>query len=84
MGDVLCTIKVMPDGADVDIEELKKNIQEAIQPEAIEVQDLAFGLKEVIVKKILSDQSGGTDETEQKLGSLPNVQSVEVIEVNLV
>jgi len=85
MGDVLCTFRVMPEGVDVDLEKIKKTIQEKVKPEEITEEPLAFGLKALIVKKVIPDKvAGGTDAIEKDLREVPGVQNVEDAGVTLI
>jgi elongation factor 1-beta len=87
VGEVAIVYKVMPDGPEIDLENLKKNIEQIIPSNArlnkIEEKPVAFGLKALHVQIILNDREGGADEIEQALGNLEFVQSVEAIQVGL-
>lgn len=78
----------MPDGPEVDLENVKKGISESIPSHAklnnIEVKPVAFGLKALEVQIILDDRKGGADEIEAALSQIDNVQSVETIQVGLI
>jgi len=84
MGEVLCTLRVMPTGVDVDLEKMKSGIQDVISPNEITESPVAFGLKALIVKKIVPDNEGGPDVLEEKIRKIEGVESVETIEVTLV
>ena len=84
MGEVLCTLRVMPTGVDVDLEKIKGEIQGLISPNEISESPVAFGLKALVVKKIIPDDQGGTDVLEDKIRKIEGVESVETIEVTLV
>jgi len=84
MGDVLCTIKVMPTGVDVDLEAIEAKIKELISPEKVEVKPVAFGLKALEVSKIIPDGEGGPDGLEEKIRGVEGVESVETTGVTLV
>ena len=77
----------MPDGPEIDLEVLKKNISEAIPENAklnkIEEKPIAFGLKALEVQIILNDREGGAEQIEQALNKIENVQSVEVVQLGL-
>jgi len=87
MGEVVAVIKVMPEGADVDMSKIMDNVKAAIPSYArlhgMQVMDIAFGLKALKVAVILGDKSGGTEEIESNLAKIPRVESVEVEEVGL-
>ena len=82
MGEVLATIKVMPESPEVDLEKMKVDIQASI-PEGtefhkIEEEPIAFGLVALNVMVIVEDQEGGTEEVEANLAKINGVNSIEV------
>ncbi len=87
MGKVAIIYQVMPEGPEVDLEKLKKNISETIPKRAklnkIEEKPLAFGLKSLEVQIILDDREGGADDIEQSLSKIEHVQSVETLQIGL-
>jgi elongation factor 1-beta len=83
MGEVLCTLRVMPTGVDVDLEKMKSEIQ-SLSPNEITESPVAFGLKALVVKKIIPDDQGGSDVLEDKIRKIEGVESVETIGVTLV
>jgi elongation factor 1-beta len=87
MGDVAVRMRVMPEGTEVDLDRLGKDIKKAIPSyarlHAVEKKPIAFGLKALIVVTIQSDKMGGTDETEKAIAEIQGVESVEVEEVGL-
>jgi len=85
MGEVLATIKVMPESPDVDLEKMKKNIENSI-PEGTKLHEIveepiAFGLVALNVKVIVGDEEGGTEKTEENLSNIENTSSVEVVDL---
>ena len=87
MGEVAIIYRVMPDGPEIDLETIKKNISKLIPEKAkvnkIEEKPIAFGLKALEVQIIINDREGGAEEIESALNKLENVQSVEVIHLGL-
>jgi len=84
MGDVICTITVMPKGVDVDIDKLQTAIKDKIGPEKIEVKPVAFGLKSIEVKKVLKDGGGQKPEDlEEAIRGLDDVENAECTGVDL-
>ena len=69
MGEVMNTLKVMPENPDVDLEQLKA---------AIEEEPIAFGLVALNTMVIVEDGEGGTDAIEAAIAELEDVASVEV------
>ena len=78
MGKVVAQIKVLPSSTEVNLEELKKKIEEEIKPEKIEEEPIAFGLVAVRIFKIIEDNAKFLDEIEEKLKSFEEVSQVEV------
>ena len=87
MGEVVTTVKLMPEGTEVDLEQIKIHAQEAVSGDAelhsIGEEPIAFGLISIIVRFIVNDRTGGTDLIEEKLAQIPGVSSIEVIDVRL-
>ena len=85
MGEVLATIKVMPESPEVDLEKMKADIQASI-PEGtefhkIEEEPIAFGLVALKVMVIVGDEEGGTEAAEANLAKVNGVNSVEVTDI---
>lgn len=85
MGEVLATIKVMPESPEVDLEQMKSDIQASI-PEGtefhkIEEEPIAFGLVALKVMVIVGDEEGGTEAAEANLAKVNGVNSVEVTDI---
>ncbi|KQC14355.1 MAG: elongation factor 1-beta [Methanothrix sp.] len=87
MGEVAAKLKIMPEGADVDMEKLKEAIKSAL-PEGARLhgfaeEPIAFGLKALMLAVILAEGVTGTEGLEAAIASVEGVQSVEVEEVGL-
>lgn len=85
MGEVLATIKIMPESPDVDLEKIKKDIENSI-PEGtelhkIEEEPIAFGLVALNVMVVVGDTEGGTEQVEENLSKIKNISSVEVVDL---
>ncbi|HSO26124.1 MAG TPA: elongation factor 1-beta [Methanobacteriaceae archaeon] len=85
MGEVVATIKLMPESPEVDLEIIKKNIEASI-PEGtelhkIEEEPIAFGLVALNVMVIVDDGEGGTEEVEANLSKLDDIGNIEVTDV---
>lgn len=78
MGKVLATIKVMPDGLEVDINKLEEEIKQKINPERIDKQPIAFGLVALMIEKVIADDEGEIEKIENTLKSIEGVSSIEV------
>lgn len=87
MGNVLVTYRVMPEGTEVDLAKLTKEV-EAIGRLAkrfeVKAEPFAFGLKVLVAKFVVEDGSGLNDAIEERLRQLAGVSSVETLEVGLI
>lgn len=85
MGEVVATVKLMPEGPDIDLEQVKINVQtvvdEAAELHKIEEEPIAFGLVALNVMFIVDDGEGGTEVVEEKLSQIPGVSNIEVMDV---
>ncbi|OYT56281.1 MAG: elongation factor 1-beta [Candidatus Aenigmatarchaeota archaeon] len=84
MGDVAIKLKVMPDGPEQDIEKIKKDIEEKVNPKQIIEKDIGFGLKALEVMVVRAPDKGGTDDLENALSEIEGVASVETESVTLI
>jgi len=84
--NLLATIRVMPEGVEVDLEALKKRI-EAATPEdrevhKIENEPIAFGLVALNVMVLSNDKEGGdVDPVVDAYSALEDVSEVDVTDV---
>ena len=85
MGTAALQIKVMPTSPQVDLnnlkEEVKKRLEEAgaIRIEKIEEQDIAFGLKALIVTLAWPEEKE-TEEAVEAVTKIEQVSSVDIID----
>lgn len=82
MARVVITLKIMPDGIDVNMDDLLERVKGAI-PEgtdvrANEVVPVAFGLKALRMNVVREESMGGTDDIEAAITALDDVAQVEV------
>jgi elongation factor 1-beta len=82
MARVIITLKIMPDGIDVSMDDLLERVKGAI-PEgtdvrANEVVPVAFGLKALRMNVAREESMGGTDDIEAAISALDGVAQVEV------
>ena len=75
MGEVICVYRILPDSPD-DFEIVKKAL-ESMEPNRLEEEPVAFGLKALKFTKIIPDGPGNLEELEKKLNSVDGVGSVE-------
>lgn len=81
MGDVIATIKVMPKDVKVDLAQLELKIRDAIQPDGMKREPIAFGLVALIITKMIPDAGGELDKVEKKLRDIEGVGEVDVTDL---
>ena len=82
MGEVLTTMKIMPDSPDIDLEGIKSTIESSM-PEGARIHEIseepiAFGLVAVILQFITEDGEGGSEAVEEMVQAIEGVASFEV------
>jgi elongation factor 1-beta len=82
MARVVMTMKIMPDGVEIDLDDLLEQIKSAV-PEgtdvgAVETQPIAFGLKAIRMNLVRDESLGGTDDIEAAISAVEGVAQVEV------
>lgn len=86
MARVVMTLRIMPDGVEVDLDDLLRRIK-AVIPDgtdlgATETQPVAFGLKALRMNLARDESLGGTDDIEQAISTVEGVSQVEVERVS--
>ncbi|MCD6367867.1 MAG: elongation factor 1-beta [Candidatus Aenigmarchaeota archaeon] len=85
MGDVAISITVVPNGPEVNLDELKEKIKDVVDVKDIKEEPIGFGLKNIKILIVRPDSEGqGTDDIEEKLSGLEGVSSVRVEDVTLI
>lgn len=87
MAVVIIKLKIMPDSPDVNLENKKADIFEQItslggHPNHAEIQEVAFGLKALLVSYSIDENKGDTEPLEEAIAALDDVQGVEVTSVS--
>ena len=82
MGEVLTTMKIMPESPDVDLEAIKSAIKSSM-PEGARIHDIseepiAFGLVAIILQFITEDGEGGSEPVEEMVQAIDDVASFEI------
>ena len=78
MGDVILVIRVLPDSVE-NIEKVKAGL-EALEPNRLEEEPIAFGMKAFKFTKIIPDEGGNVqEELENKISSIEGVSEQEVL-----
>ena len=82
MGEVVATIKLMPESPEVDLEKIKEEIMASIPEGAefhkIDEEPIAFGLVALNVMVVVNDAEGGTEKVEENLARIEGVSNIEV------
>jgi elongation factor 1-beta len=87
MGQVAVLFRLMPHGVDSDLQKIAVGAR-AVLPTGVtvrgmQVKDIAYGLRALLLSVVMDDTSGILDATEQALAKVPDVESVEVMEEGL-
>ena len=84
---VLVQIDIMPSNIEINLEELKEKIKEKIAPKYeilnYSIEPVAFGLKKLKLNMIMDHDIGSTDELEELIRSIEDVEDVQVGAVSL-
>ncbi|MAG08590.1 elongation factor 1-beta [Candidatus Woesearchaeota archaeon] len=86
MTNVIVTMKIMPSSPDSDLkaieEEAKKEISEfGGEVGKTEQEPIAFGLKALMLYFVMDESLGSTEDLEEKVKKIKDVNSVEVPDV---
>lgn len=88
MGDVAAAIKVMPTGAEIDLDALEDSLEDTLPSNAeitqVDREEVAFGLTALLVNVVVPDGEGGTQAVEDGFAGLEDVESVSVENVGRV
>ncbi len=87
MGEVALQYRVLPDGLEVNLDDLLGNITKALPEGALikasEKKPVAFGLQALHVLVVLDDKKGGAETVESAISGVAGVQSVEIVQMGL-
>ncbi|MEM3153967.1 MAG: elongation factor 1-beta [Candidatus Woesearchaeota archaeon] len=91
MANVIVTLKIMPKGPDVDLDKVYANACKYIRDFVDkkhkdgemrkEIEPIGFGLKALKILFVMDEAMGTTDKLEDNIRRLPDVESVEAIDV---
>ena len=88
MGQVNITFEIMPDGIEIDLEEIKAKVKDTIgdisKIEQTEVKPIAFGLKALVMNVVVNDSEGIMDKLEEMIGGIEGVQNAKVTDMTLI
>jgi elongation factor 1-beta len=87
VGVVGVLFRLMPRGVETDMKKMAEGVRgsipNGIMIRGMQVQDIAYGLKSLLVSVQMSDVGGLLPATEEALAKVPGVESVEVMEESL-
>ncbi len=88
MGKVLVQMRVLPEGTDISLSKLQKQITKVL-PTGVTInkvveEEVAYGLKCLKVTVIMPDAEGGTEPVETAISEIKGVNRVEVEIVSLI
>ena len=91
MASVVVTLRIMPKGPEVNLDkvydEACKHVREFVDQKhkegeiRKEIEPIGFGLKALKLLFVMDEALGTTDKLEDKIKALPDVESVEAIDV---
>ncbi|MCI4336201.1 MAG: elongation factor 1-beta [Thermoplasmata archaeon] len=87
MGQVAVLFRLMPQGVETDLRAIGESVRTSVPTNVtirgMQVKDIAYGLKALLVSVVMPDQGGVLSQTEAALAKVPHVESVEVMEEGL-
>ncbi|MFW6141029.1 MAG: elongation factor 1-beta [Candidatus Saliniplasma sp.] len=88
MGDVRIVYKLMPENPKADLDEIKEEVKKIAEEygeyKGSNEEKVAFGLMAVISTIEIPDEGGIVDVMEEKLRSIPGIQSAEAADMTLI
>ena len=88
MGEVMVLFRLMPHGVETDMNALADGVKGAVPAgvriRGMQIKEIAYGLKALLVAAAMPDTGGILDTVEQSLAKVSGVESVEVMEESLV
>jgi elongation factor 1-beta len=87
VGQVAVLFRLMPQGVETDLEAVAHGVRGSLPTgvtlRGLQVKDIAFGLKALLVSVVMPDSGGVLESVEHALAKIPHVESVEVMEEGL-
>ena len=87
MGQVAVLFRLMPQGVETDLKAVGEGVRAAVPTtvtiRGMQVKDIAYGLKALLVSVVMPDAGGVLEQTEAVMAKIPHVESVEVMEEGL-
>ena len=87
MGEVAVLFRLMPQAVETDLkavaEAVRTSVPSGVTVRGMQVKDIAYGLKALLISVVMADTGGVLEATEHALAKIPHVESVEVLEEGL-
>lgn len=87
MGQVAVLFRLMPQSVETDVRAMGEAVRQALPKtvtvRGMQVKDIAYGLRALLVSVVMPDEGGVLTQTEAALAKVPHVESVEVMEEGL-
>ncbi|RLJ08528.1 MAG: elongation factor 1-beta [Candidatus Aenigmatarchaeota archaeon] len=80
MGEVIVVFRIMPESPE-DFDKVKAGL-EKLEPERLEEEPIAFGLKAIKFTKIVPDAEGEIDRLEEEIKRIEGVKDLETVLVS--
>ena len=86
MGVVALTLRILPEGPEVDLDRLREAVRAALGPrlKKLEAEPLAFGLVALVATVLVDDATGAAEQVETTVADLHGVSTAETTDVSLV
>ncbi|KXB06675.1 hypothetical protein AKJ51_03145 [candidate division MSBL1 archaeon SCGC-AAA382A20] len=84
MGEVAISLKVTPQGPEIDLDDIEEKIRDEFPVEDSSKEEIGFGLTALKILVVRDEEEGGTDDIENYISDIEGVTSVEVEGVSLV
>lgn len=81
MAEVAVTLRVMPESAEVDLNQLEAKVRERVKVHSVSREPIAFGLEALKIVAVVEDAAGGTEPLENEILSIPGVGNVQVTSI---
>ena len=82
MAKVAVVLKVMPEEAETDLDNLEEEVRNTVDVDDLQTEDVAFGLKALKVSTVVDDEETGMEGAKESLEEIEDVQSVEIESFN--
>ncbi len=87
MGTVGIVYRLMPTSVEVDMKVLAEAVRAAVPQDiklrGMQIQDIAYGLKALLLSVQMADTGGVEHQFEEALRAVPHVENVEVLDTSL-